>query len=690
MTLVAPRLDDLTWDDFVELIRRDVPVESDGTWSLVAPVDPGITTLEAYSWILEQFLYRLDRTPDSLVRGIARLLDVSGARPARSATTVVAFTTEGQPVDLSAGQVVRRRDADEPALLLAEDVTVVPVDHVRLLAGGREAELGSFDPAAVAGTVPPGFPVLPADGGPGATRITLSVPVGTAVPPGAAISLLVTLSTEAIPDEWSSDAPEHLSPEWHGRVPQWVGTPAVLRWTTPTAAGPVELPVSDGTGGFRRSGIVRIPVPDVWRAPDATIGGSLEVDLSTEEATFPEPPRVTGLFENAGICHQVVVLDPTTADPSALDSALDWIKLPGEQLAVPDGVGVLLGGTLPRSVVAGQPAPPGVALQIREPGGWRSWSSTDDLGFHGPADRVFVVDRAAGLLRFGDGLAGRIPIAGPGPARIRLTAHVSLGEAGNTPRHREWSTSDDDTVTGRNPVDLSGGRAQETIDELRRRIGAELRRRVRAVTRADFEEIALGTPGVPVGRAHVAPGRSPAYPCDDVPGTVSVIVLPRVWRPTPIDAPAEIVDAPVPDRAMVAAVRAELEAARLLGDEVFVEGPRYRAVSLRLLVDVLPADAAGFRDRLFHALRAHLDPLTGGPDRTGWPFGAPLVPSQLLKVARAAVDDAASVRRVAVGLDDAPPSEDCDQLEIGRHELVVLRVLDVQVEPGTVPTRGPE
>jgi hypothetical protein len=71
---IALRLDDLTWEDLRLLAQRRIPAASGGAWTHHAPVDPGITLLELFAFLLEQQLYVLDQVPDSLVRAVLTLL----------------------------------------------------------------------------------------------------------------------------------------------------------------------------------------------------------------------------------------------------------------------------------------------------------------------------------------------------------------------------------------------------------------------------------------------------------------------------------------------------------------------------------------------------------------------------------------------------------------------------------------
>ena len=82
MTLAPLQLDDLTWDDMVAAIRRRIPAESAGNWTLHAPADPGITLLELFAFLAEQRLYWLDQVPDAFVVAVLGLLGLEGPQPA--------------------------------------------------------------------------------------------------------------------------------------------------------------------------------------------------------------------------------------------------------------------------------------------------------------------------------------------------------------------------------------------------------------------------------------------------------------------------------------------------------------------------------------------------------------------------------------------------------------------------------
>jgi hypothetical protein len=66
-----------------------------------------------------------------------------------------------------------------------------------------------------------------------------------------------------------------------------------------------------------------------------------------------------------------------------------------------------------------------------------------------------------------------------------------------------------------------------------------------------------------------------------------------------------------------------LDAHRLVGTAVEVGTPYFQGVSVVALVHTGPGrPAALVRQRAIDALTRHINPLTGGPDGTGWPFDA--------------------------------------------------------------------
>ena len=195
----------------------------------------------------------------------------------------------------------------------------------------------------------------------------------------------------------------------------------------------------------------------------------------------------------------------------------------------------------------------------------------------GREDRVFVLDRAAGAIRFGDGRTADPGAGRRHPETALSTVEYTLGGGvvGNGGMTGNWSG------TG-GAVERHGGEP-----------GARRRRRGsgddRAGPRPGRRGAGRGAPGghrrrprddraAPRGwrwRAVTSRRGAPRYPCTVVPA-VTVQVVPGVAARRRRLGPAGYDAALRPDPGVLSPVRAMLAAARLLGTELFVRPPRYR------------------------------------------------------------------------------------------------------------------
>jgi hypothetical protein len=75
-----------------------------------------------------------------------------------------------------------------------------------------------------------------------------------------------------------------------------------------------------------------------------------------------------------------------------------------------------------------------------------------------------------------------------------------------------------------------------------------------------------------------------------------------------------------------------------------------------------------------------LDPLVGGDQQTGWPFGGPLTPSVLLRRAQDVIGDRGEVVRVGIRrLGTDAEDENCNDVDIGPNALPALRQVTTRV-----------
>jgi hypothetical protein len=102
------------------------------------------------------------------------------------------------------------------------------------------------------------------------------------------------------------------------------------------------------------------------------------------------------------------------------------------------------------------------------------------------------------------------------------------------------------------------------------------------------------------------------------------------------------------------AVTRYLNRRKVIGTRVEVVGPTYLEVAVRAKVKPLVGvSKAGLAEKIKNALDDFFDPLTGGPDKTGWPFGRDVYRSEVMQVIDevAGVDHVFSLDLVAEGCD---------------------------------------
>ncbi|MFI9586049.1 putative baseplate assembly protein [Streptomyces sp. NPDC052236] len=311
--------------------------------------------------------------------------------------------------------------------------------------------------------------------------------------------------------------------------------------------------------------------------------------------------------------------------------------------------------------------------------GDESWTPRRDLLASGPRDRHFVgelEDDGRIALRFGDGRHGARPRPG---ARLELHYRLGGGTAGNVGAEainhlvlcREPDASDASDaaepmpVAGvRNPLPAVGGTEPEPIEQVRQLAPLDLRRsRLRAVTAADYAELASGLPGVQRASAEIRWTGSvqEAHIAVDVLGN---------GEPSP-----ELLDS----------VAYALESYRRIGHDLVVSPARHVPLDLALAVCAAPGHQHGQILAELYALLGSRR-LSGGrlgffhPDALT--FGEPVRLSRLVAAA-AAVQGVESVRvtRLRRLFHGSPPDDvdDVDDLDDTALEAGVLRLGPLEI-----------
>jgi predicted phage baseplate assembly protein len=221
-----------------------------------------------------------------------------------------------------------------------------------------------------------------------------------------------------------------------------------------------------------------------------------------------------------------------------------------------------------------------------------------------------------------------------------------------------------------NPTEAVGGADEESLEEARARAPRLIKSRCRAVTAEDFELLAEQS-GL-ARRAKALPLYHPRFPGIEVPGVVSVIAVPPADELAGPGRPP-----PVPSTGTLRALCEYLDAARLLTTELLVLPPTYRNVRIRAEVFAEEtADLAAVEQAIAANLRRYLDPLAGGEDGRGWPFGGDLFFSRIYL--QAFVAGVQRVRTIEISL-DGESYGNCQDVELCRDELPYLAEHDIVV-----------
>ncbi len=594
---LLPTIDDRRYDDIVAEARTRIArytPEWTPVWTDVNDNDPGITLVQLFAWMTEMLLYRMGRVPEMNYIKFLQLLgiELTPAQPARVEVTFpVEETAAAATVAVPPGtQLSAEGAAGEPPILFETERALIAfkarLDRVQVFDGFAYQDVTALNDEFGAGfspfsrTAQAGSALLlgftTADPFPATTELDLAFwtdPVG-----GQALSTAAAVQLCGLP-RTPVFAPAQLAWEyWDGRT-----------WATLTL-------IKDGTNALTQTGHVLLKTPAAGLVQPLAVGALADsrfwLRARVRTATYERAPRLLGVRTNTTAATQAETIR---------DEVLGGSDGSPNQLFV-------LGS---RPVLAGS-----LRLEVDEGDGFRTWTEVDDFFASGPRDRHFALNRSSGEVRFGNGFKGDIPagnVANAGGNVVARTYRAGGGAEGNVAARRLTTlVTPVDGIDGGAVTNLqaaAGGSSEETLDEAKQRAPQTLKNKCRAVTPEDFESLAQQT-GV-VARARALPLYHPDFPGVEVPGVVTLLVVPEGDAPNPI-----------PSEGTLRTVCAYLNQRRLLTTELYVIGPTYRLVEVE--VDLIAGDASDLgqvQQAVEEALLDFFHPLTGGEEGRGWPFG---------------------------------------------------------------------
>ena len=586
MALPAPNLDDRRFqslvDDAKRLVQKRCPEWTDHNVS-----DPGVTLIEAFAYMVDQLMYRLNRVPD---RNYVRFLDLIGVKlfpptPARTDVTFWLSTPQPVPIQVATGTVVAtpRGDQANPAVIFttAQDLELVNCEREFLcsvLADGswrnHTDTIALDDISAFADQPVPGDALL----------------IGlTAAVPSCAVSLRLSCGTEGVGVD-----PVHPPVAWEA----FDGTD----WL------PCEVD-RDTTGGFNQNGEVVLHVPAGHQMALVR-----QLRAGWLRARLVEPVDGQAFYSHSP---RIGRLDAATAGGTV--AAVQGELVEGEDIGVSEGVP---GQRFPLRrtpvVRAGEP----VTLEVAAGEGWEPWTEVEHFAQSGPDDRHFTVDPVVGEIVLGpavrnsDGSVTQHGCVPPPGATLRVGRYwTGGGRRGNVAASAIRVCRTTIPFVGRveNRAAARGGIDGETVEEAKIRGPITLRTIERAVTAEDYEYLARQVAPEAV-RVRAVPADRP----EDA-GGVRVLLVPHA---TPDDQGRLTLAQLAPPEHMLRAVSDDLGRRRCVGARVIVEPPYYQGVTVVSQLLVHPwADQNATQSTALEALYGYLNPLTGGPEGEGWPFG---------------------------------------------------------------------
>lgn len=609
MALPTPKLDDRTFQDLVREARSMIPRYCP-EWTDHNLSDPGITLIELFSWMVDMLLYRLNKVPDKNYIKFMELIGVelAPAHPATADVTLRLSAPQPATMTIPAGtEVATVRTETQEAIVFTTDSELkmeVPTMTHFLLTRDNTIFVDFLDQL---GTKP--------------IEVFREVPqkdnafyIGYAQPLAASV---LAITIDCVPTKGTGVNPNDppLAWEyWDSEAQEW----------TPFSRASESLAwlERDGTGALNRTGDVVLHLPRTFGATQAGLRQAYWIRV---RVVSPKPGQPT--YDASP-----QVLSVGTSCIGGKVAASHGIRLTNEQLGSSNGnSGQVF--HLAKSPILELSNGETIEVQI-EGSIYEPWTPVADFSRSRPTDKHFVCDTSTGEVRFGPGIRqpdGQVRQYGsilPKGKAIRMSAyHYGGGSLGNVGRNSltvlKSSIPFVASVTNRRAA--AGGVDPESLESAMMRAPQIFRAHDRAVSESDFEFLALEA-SPHLARARCIQPREVGHHDEAPPGVVLTLIVPSVAATEGRIPPDQL---EVPDD-VKKTVHAYLDERRLLASRLIVSEPDYVWVSIEAKVRIKPkSDPARMKANIEAKLYQFLNPLFGGPEGNGWPFGRDLVVSEV-------------------------------------------------------------
>lgn len=660
--LPSPNLDDRTFDDLVEecimRIPRYCPEWTDHNLS-----DPGITLIELFAWLTDQMLLRFNQVPRKNYVAFLELLGIRLQPPAPAHTDLTFYLSSDLPetYTIPAGievSTVRTETTEaitfstDSALIIAKPrlqhfLTASTLEEIPQSL--RERLTGNWNRQSEAfwqGSEQPIFEEEPSPGN------CFYLVINSDDPLDGNVLEITIQGASATPTGINPNQPPRRWEAWDGQ--EW--QPVLLKEIDDFTRGFSFYEIAQQGSNPEQGAEIRLHLPQNWPVTNfVSYRGRwircLLTPLDTNNSGYNRPPRIIGLGVR-GVGGTV----------SASQSKL----IKDERLGISNGK-------------------PGQIFQLQQPpilerradeyilvipanGLPQKWEEVRDFADSNSQSLHYVIDSISGTVQFGPLIRepsqlkneievrsriqqptpedtfvqvsdldnnlehqyGAVPIRG---AEIRMVRYrTGGGRQGNVQAESlQFLKSAVPYVSS--VINYKGainGADAESLEQAIIKAPRILRSRDRAVTAEDFEALAQIA-----GQGAIARVRCLSAEFNRQAGTVSLLIVPNFNTDAIAQGQGLSPDNFELSPALKEQVSRYLDERRLLGVQVQLQQPEYMGVCVQTEIGLEPAyDNPLAREEILRTIRVSLykflNPLTGGIEGKGWPFGRPLYESDIV------------------------------------------------------------
>jgi len=655
-------LDDRSFDELVDECILRIPRYCP-EWTDYNLSDPGITLIELFAWLTDQMLLRFNQVPRKNYIAFLELLGIRLQPPAPAQTDLTFYLTTDLPETycIPAGvEVATERTEAQEAINFSTDCSLsIGKPHLRhfLTAQTTEEMPQALRDRATSqwtrqpqgqwgGSEQPLFDEQPQPGN------SFYLVIDPEEPLEGNVLAITFKGAAATPTGINPSHPPRRWEAWNGQ--HW--QPVLLQETDDATRGFSFSEIAQQGQNPAQGADVILHLPEHWPTISFTAyqGRWLRCVLTAPDLNQPgynNAPRIIGLAVRS-------IGGTVRASHSTL--------IQDERLGISDGTAGQV-FQLQGAPILGRRE--NEYILVEPPGGLpQTWQEVSDFADSSPQDRHYTIDSLTGTVQFGpliresDHLRRETQVRssiqqprragvslireaeasplehqyGAVPARGSVISMVTYrtggGRQGNVQsgalRFLKSAVPYVANVVNHQPA--TNGADAESLDQAVLRAPQMLRTRDRAVTAEDFEVLTERAGAGAISRVRCLPAAA-----NSGAGTVRLVILPQANT----DAISEGVGI-APERlslspALQTQVLSYLDERRLLGVQVQLQEPEYMGVAVQTEVGLEPAyDNPRAQGEILHNLRIalyrYLNPLTGGPEGKGWPFGRPVYPSDIV------------------------------------------------------------